>query len=176
MKLFEEVINEELNASGEASLQLLKMVAQCSQGIAKEEAQAKIDNANSINIVTLDQVFSAEEINEIKRLVRLEKKECYKNATNFALMFSNRVKYCEGIFNYKGIPIDHAFNIVDDKYYVDLTREFVLQEPNLTTDDTYVCFGTYTADELLEVMEATMYYGGVFEYLFRKTYKENIRR
>ena len=70
--------------------------------------------------------------------------------------------YCEGYTSYMGIPIEHAFNKVGDKY-IDITSELVLKKD--VTDDEYVLLGEFTKEDVYKVTNETGYYGGVYNKL-----------
>lgn len=84
-----------------------------------------LEKAKPIEVVPLSEVFTAEEIEGIKKLINPKKKECFKNAMCFTLDFGD-VKYVEGrLLLADAFGTSHAFNKVGDKY-VDITLELAL--------------------------------------------------
>lgn len=116
-----------------------------------------------VKMVSMKEVFSPEEIAKIKRLVRPKKKMCYRNAHLLTCLFPDRVKYVDGrveVWNV-GLPIDHAFNKVGDKY-VDITFDMVWGEDVEKLD--YIKFGEYDIDQIDNVAEKTGYYGECYKF------------
>ena len=72
----------------------------------------------------------------------------------------------------KGLPIEHAFNCVDGKY-VDCTIELALgRDPR---EDTYVKIGEFDLDDVRNVLVENGYYGEIYDTIFLKKYKENVK-
>lgn len=121
-----------------------------------------IDVAKRVEVVPAADVFNEREIELIRRVVRPEVKECYRNAHLLTLLFPDRVRYVEGK-THTVIPIDHAFNRVGDKY-IDITFEFALElDP---TQYEYVAFGEYPAGVIEEITNQTGYYGDIYRFCY----------
>lgn len=78
-------------------------------------------------------------------------------------LFPDRVKYVDGrveVWNV-GLPIDHAFNKVGDKY-VDITFDMVWGEDVEKLD--YIKFVEYDIDQIDNVAEKTGYYGECYKF------------
>lgn len=138
-------------------IEQMKMFADLMQGKQRDFMMAKLENAKEVKISPMTEVFSKKEISYIKRFIRPEKKECYKNATRLCWAFPDKVLYCEGQFTCYGIPFDHAFNKVGDKY-IDITSELVLGK----FSEEYVTFGEWDAKTVAEVATKNEVYGDVF--------------
>lgn len=163
-------INEALRDSDSFIKDMLSLFAQSSSGVQSALYKQKLKDANSVDIVSLKDVFTDEEIRAIKRYVRPRPKECYRNAYNLADYFRDKgVKYVEGYLNVHGLPIEHAFNELDGVYF-DCTIELALNKN--VTDDTYVSIGEFDVDEVREVLLQNKFYGQIYETIFLNNYKE----
>ncbi len=150
-----------------------EMEAICSimSGKQKEFQEQLLKDAKPVICVPLSEVFSSEEIKTIKKIVKPQVKQCYRNAHLLAALFEE-AKYCEGKVSLCGMPIstDHAFNLVRGKY-VDVTFELALEKD--VREETYVSLGEYTFSEIEKVTGETGYYGNVYQSFF---YKRNRRK
>jgi hypothetical protein len=87
--------------------------------------------------------------------------------------FSNSdhdIKYVEGYLNMRGLPIEHAFNMVDGKY-VDCTIELALGRD--VTEDTYVKIGEFDINTVREILLQNEFYGQIYETLCLNNYREH---
>ena len=176
MKKIIEYINEALKDVDAGIKQMLEFFAQNMSGVQAELFKQKAEDADSIDIVPLNEVFTEQEIQEIKRRLRPQPKMCYENAYKLMDRFSydsnHEIEYVEGYINMKGFPIEHAFNKVDGKY-VDVTIELALgKDP---TEDTYVKIGEFDLDTVREILLQNQYYGQIYETIFLNKYKENVK-
>ena len=176
MKKIIEYINEALKDVDAGIKQMLEFFAQNMSGVQAELFKQKAEDADSIDIVPLNEVFTEQEIQEIKRRLRPQPKMCYENAYKLMDRFSydsnHEIEYVEGYINMKGFPIEHAFNKVDGKY-VDITIELALgKDP---TEDTYVKIGEFDLDTVREILLQNQFYGQIYETIFLNNYKENIK-
>ena len=176
MKKIIEYINEALKDVDAGIKQMLEFFAQNMSGVQAELFKQKAEDADSIDIVPLNEVFTEQEIQEIKRRLRPQPKMCYENAYKLMDRFSydsnHEIEYVEGYINMKGFPIEHAFNKVDGKY-VDVTIELALgKDP---TEDTYVKIGEFDLDTVREILLQNQFYGQIYETIFLNNYKENIK-
>ena len=176
MKKIIEYINEALKDVDAGIKQMLEFFAQNMSGVQAELFKQKAEDADSIDIVPLNEVFTEQEIQEIKRRLRPQPKMCYENAYKLMDRFSydsnHEIEYVEGYINMKGFPIEHAFNKVDGKY-VDVTIELALgKDP---TEDTYVKIGEFDLDAVREILLQNQYYGQIYETIFLNKYKENVK-
>ena len=126
----------------------------------------KLKDGKIVKCVPLCEVFDEREIDAIKRVVRPEKRMCFKNAHMLTYLFPDRVKYVEGEVTIcgGGIGIEHAWNLVDGEHYVDLTFELALGED--VTKEGYVALGAYDAKTLRRVTHKTGYYGGIYQNIY----------
>lgn len=113
----------------------IRQIASMTSGRQKEFFTFKLEHAKEVAPVSIRDVFTAEEIERIKREVRPEKKHCFKNATLMAQYFPD-VVYVEGELGIMGvIGTEHAFNRKGDKYF-DVTMEMCLGKD--VTKESYV--------------------------------------
>lgn len=122
--------------------------------------RAMYDCAKEVKVVPCSEVFGVETVEKIKSL-GLIMKGCYKNATLIADAIEG-VKYVEGQVMC-GIPIDHAFNEYNGKYF-DATLEFVLGED--VTEREYITVGEYDIDDVREVLLKKGTYGEIWQTKF----------
>ena len=176
MKQIIEYIHEALKDVDASIKQMLEFFAKNMSGVQSELFKQKAEDADSVDIVPLSEVFTPEEIKEIKKRVRPRPKMCYENA--YKLMdrlfydSDHEIEYVEGYINMKGFPIEHAFNKVDGKY-VDITIELALgRDP---AEDTYVKIGEFDLDTVREILLQNEFYGQIYETIFLNKYKENIK-
>lgn len=117
--------------------------------------------ARSVKVVPLEEVFTKEEISRIKKRSFIVK-QCYRNSLLLASLFPDKVKYVEGEVLAAGVPIEHAFNKVGDKY-VDVTLELALRSD--VRRETYTSLLEVFHKEAVYLGSFTPYYGN---YLFTK--------
>lgn len=166
-------INEAIKSEDQHIIDFLNMIAKNSSGYQQKLYQDKANDADSVDVVPLSEVFTEKEINEIKKRVRPQPKCCYENAWKLCDRFGysdHEILYCEGYMNFKGIPIEHAFNKVDGKY-VDITAELAL---NREIEDTYVVFGEFNDSEVRDILIQNGFYGNIYDTIKLNKYKENI--
>lgn len=110
-----------------------------------------VADAMPVQCVSVRDVFTAEEIRIIKRVLCPKKRQCYRNAALLTELFPDRAIYVEG-FGWNGIAkVNHAFNRVGDKY-IDITWEMALNED--VTPMPYVSLIEATRDEILADIQA----------------------
>ena len=176
MKSINSFLTEAIKDVDKGIIDMLNLFANNSDGYRKELYSQMAKDANSIDIVSLDEVFTKEEIKEIKKRVQPQPKCCYENAWKLCDRFEyegkHKIEYCEGYMNYKGLPIEHAFNKVDGKY-VDITVELALKRD--PKDDTYIVIGEFDTDKVREILLENGYYGNIYDSIQLKKYKENIK-
>lgn len=142
-------------------------------GRQREYFDKKLKDGHTVKCVSVKDVFTKEEIATIKRYCQIVPKMCFRTAYRLTNLFPDRVKYVEGevaVFN-GGLGIEHAWNLVDDEHYVDLTFELALDED--VTGETYVALGEYDVDTIREVAYDTRIYGGVYNYKCINEIKNN---
>lgn len=139
--------------------------AQLCTGRQRAFYERMLFDLEEVKISPLSEVFTKDEIEEIRRCVAPKKKECYKNAFELARLFHDRVQYVEGYATIAGVlPFEHAFNKVGEKY-VDITKEMALGE-RLDDGEIYMKLRTYTVEECLDIMYKTGVYGGMYYHTF----------
>ena len=175
MKSIDTFISEAIRDNDKGIIDMLNFFAKNCSGYQKELFTDKANDADSIDITPLSEVFSEEEIKEIKRRVRPAPKMCYENAYKLCDRFEyegkHDIKYCEGYINMKGLPIEHAFNKVDGKY-VDITIELALNRD--PSEDTYVVYCEYDVNKVREILVQNGYYGNIYDTIKLNSYKEKI--
>lgn len=124
--------------------------------------------AKPVEVVSIQEVFTKDEIKKIKRYVRPKVKMCYMNSHNLTCLFPDKVRYVEGRFSRYGIPIDHAFNRVGDKY-VDITAELALKED--VSRNEYIAYAEYDQEQIFDAAYETGYYGGYYNFYWMKAKK-----
>lgn len=108
-------------------------------------------DAKPVQCVSVRDVFTADEIRQIKRVLRPKKHQCYRNAALLTELFPGRVKYVEGFGWNRIVKVEHAFNRVGDKY-IDITWEMVLNED--VTTYPYAALIEAECDEILADIQA----------------------
>lgn len=175
MKNIIEYLNEALKDNDKNILTMLEFFAKNMPGVQGALHAQKIKDADSVDIVPLSEVFTEDEIEQIKKYVNPKPKMCYENAYKLAdrlYGLGKDIKYVEGYINLHGLPIDHAFNSVDGKY-VDCTIELALgKDPR---EDSYVKVGEFDIDEVREILLQNEYYGEIYNTIFLNKYKENVK-
>lgn len=133
----------------------------------KEYFKELLNVAKPVEVVSIKDMFTKDEIKMIKRLVRPKKKMCYRNSHLLTLLFPDKVKYVEGRFScsFIGLPIDHAFNRVGDKY-VDVTVELALKED--VAEYEYIEFAEYDSEQIDSAAYETGYYGEYYKFYWMK--------
>lgn len=178
MKTLVSHITEAIKSEDQQIITMLKFFAQNMSGVQQELYQQKVKDADSVDIVSLSEVFTEDEIKEIKQRIRPRPKMCYENAWKLCDRFEydgkHKIEYCEGYLNMKGFPIDHAFNKVDGKY-VDITIELALGRNVAEEGDTYITLGTYSTDEVRDILLQNGFYGDIYNTIFLNKYKENVK-
>lgn len=143
-----------------------KQIATLLSGKQREAYEEMINDAKVVEIVPMSEVFNAQEIEMIRKIVRPKQHECYKNAYQLTTLFSDRVKYCEGKMTVanKLVGIEHAWNKVDGKY-IDITMEMVLEQDMTQYGEEYVSLGDWGSNELIDISQRMGFYGGVYSFV-----------
>ena len=145
----------------------IEAYAALASGNQQEYFKGLLNVAKHVEVVSIKDVFTKDEIKMIKRLVRPKKKMCYRNSHLLTLLFPDKVKYVEGkiFLPFIGLPIDHAFNRVGDKY-VDVTVELALKED--VTEHEYIEFAEYDSEQIDSAAYETGYYGEYYKFYWMK--------
>lgn len=152
----------------------MKQFAAMTQGRQHEFLQWKVDNAVLLNYVKTDEIRKQyPEIDEYLKSTntRVIQKECYKNAGQLAINCDG-VDYVEGEILYHGIPIEHAWNKIDGKYF-DITKDILF--PKNSDYAEYVKIIELDVKEYSHFLFKYKHWGGfVFEqYLKEHPMKES---
>ena len=129
----------------------------------------KYENAKLLKNVRTDDI--AQQYPEIKKYLKTHRrdivmKQCYKNAAQLCLYVPN-VEYVEGEISFHGIPLDHAWNKIDGKYF-DITKDMLFKDAEDYAE--YVSVIELDPKELIDFMHQTGTYGG---FLREKYIKDN---
>lgn len=142
----------------------LKQIADLTKGSNQSEYNERRYNlAHEVEIVSVKEVLTENEIRLIKSQIKPKCKECYKNATLFTSMFD--ATFVSGQMEVCGFGIDHAFNKIRGKY-IDITAEFALSDKGIKTSSEYVSIAEYSRDEVMKAMLDMGCYDDPFRYYF----------
>lgn len=142
----------------------LEFLVEKTSGKQKDYFKAQLDSAKPVEISSLNDIFKKDEINAIKQL-KIRVKECYYNAWKIATTMPG-VKYVEGYVFLYGIPIEHAWNKKDGKYF-DATQEIALKN-DLNTDYTSIL--ELDKSQLYKYTEKTGTYGSYIQIWFKENF------
>jgi hypothetical protein len=120
-----EPISTKLN-EGSQIIKYIKDAANMTSGAQKKFWQWKLKNAKLLTHVKTDEIRQLyPEIDEHLKNSHysVEQKQCYKNAGQLCLNVEG-VSYVEGEISLHGIPIEHAWNKIDGKYF-DITKDIL---------------------------------------------------
>ena len=129
----------------------------------------KAQNAKSINIVNISEIRKEyPEIDDYlnNKHTKIVQKECYKNAGQLTLAISG-VTYIEGEISYHGIPIEHAWNKIDGKYF-DITKDILFPDKSIYNE--YVGIIELNDKEFRNYILSTRTWGGFIAEEFMKQY------
>lgn len=147
-------------------LEYLKQLA----GMSWEPNQKKFYSerasmAREVSCVQLEEAFSPEVMERLRSSYRAEKKMCYKNASDLVMMLGDteNVRYVEGYASSFGIPIEHAFVRVGDRY-VDPTFELALGQD--VRGVAYVSCYEFEPVKMAKYLLKTRQYGNLSQYDF----------
>lgn len=150
----------------------LRQLAEIMDGKAKKYYESMIADATPVRITPLSEVFNEYEIDMIKRVIKPEAKQCYKNASDLCVLFPDRVKYVEGRFTVCGLfSTEHAWNKVGDKY-IDITMEIALERNS--AEEEYIALGEYDESEILPYLFESKVYGDIYEQKFLENYGKDL--
>lgn len=148
----------------------IEAFAALTSGIQQEYYLDLLGIVHPVEVVSIQEVFTQDEIKKIKRYVRPKKKMCYMNSHKLTDLFPDKVRYIEGRFSFLGLPIDHAFNRVGDKY-IDITVELALKEN--VSEHEYIAYAEYDSEQIFEAAIETGYYGDYYKYYWLKEKKRD---
>lgn len=137
--------------------------------------KAQLDAARLVQCVRLEDVFTPEELAIIRAEFHPQKKECYKNATDFITFLMMRLglydaQYVEGLAESSVLNIEHAWNRVRGQY-VDVTFELLFGDDN--RERGYVSLVEMDYGDLVELQAENGYYGDSFRTLYIKSLKND---
>lgn len=136
--------------------QLQFVIDNCSERQAKFYRRM-LQDIREVRLVPMSEVLTKDQILLIRSVV--ERKQCYKNAYKIAQLVPG-VRYVEGLNFISGIvPIDHAFNICDGKYF-DATFEICLYKD--VTKEEYAAYADYSVEEVADVLLQNHTWGDVY--------------
>lgn len=181
LKRYKEYISE---TSDNSVADMLQQFVTLTSGYQKEYYKKRLDCLNRVPMHSVHELFDKETADLLKRLGRFKKKECYANALHASEIIQSmgevyilgekvenpEVKYVEGYVLVFGIPIDHAFNRIGDHWF-DVTMDFALGDKEVSP---HYSVGEWNYAEALRMMCEEGFYGGLFDKVFRDTYKQNV--
>lgn len=135
-------------------------------GKQQDYFRAQLNSAKPVKVESLHSVLSLDEIRVVKRL-GIKVKECYHNAWKVATTIPG-VKYVEGYTFLYGIPIEHAWNEKDGKYF-DVTEELALQN-KLNSD--YTAILELDELEVYRYAEKTGHSGSYIQIWFKENFDD----
>ena len=131
----------------------LNAMAQLTYADGKQNAyfNQQAQDAKEVEVSSVFDVFTADEVLTILRVVEPKKRQCYRNSALMTELFPDRCKYVEG-YGWNGIfKVEHAFNRVGDKY-IDITWELALGED--VSKLPYVALIEADRDEIISDIQA----------------------
>lgn len=123
---------------------------------------------NEVSIEPMEHILSQAQIDAIKEYAFPKVRQCYKNAYKIAML--DDFLYVEGMVNFYGMPIEHAWNMTKDGRYFDATYEL----NGLEGGADYLSFYEAPFEDVSELALESRVYGGYPNQLFRKNHKEEI--
>jgi hypothetical protein len=155
-------------------LDYMKQVAEMFKGQRQGDFwQWKVAHAKVLNHVHTDDIRKQyPQINEYLRNSRHRpvQKECYKNAGQLA-MNCEGVDYVEGEISYHGIPIEHAWNKIDGKYF-DITKDVLF--PGNSDYAEYVSIIELNEDEYRGFIIKYKHWGGFVYEQYEKEHPTKV--
>lgn len=131
-----------MGTKAEKLLDTFRVWATLTSGRQRAYYKQMLKDAKPVEISSVYDVFTAEELEKIRTVIKPEPKHCYKNALLLCLLDRERIRYVEGYGLACGVlPAEHAFNVVDGKY-VDITWELA-------------CEGAVVGNEYIALIEAS---------------------
>jgi hypothetical protein len=124
-----------------------------------------LKNTKQIKLTPIDKI---PELKGIRDMISPEKKMCYMNASKVVMDFNNKIEYVEGQRYVFGIPVEHAWNKIGDKYF-DVTEEIALGGTRM--NDEYYSIVELSYTQLLKHLWKAKVYGG----LIHKKYEETLK-
>ena len=150
-----------------------KQVADMVKGNPQGEFwQWKVDHAHEVQMTPTAEI--RKQYPDINRYlshthVDVNLKECYGNSGKLALYCDN-VEYVEGEISYMGVPIEHAWNKIDGKYF-DITKDTLFA--NEKAYDEYVAVIELSMEQFAKYMYKYKHWGGwIYEEFMRQTGKD----
>lgn len=134
--------------------------------------ERQLSDARLIQMSPMSELLNDKELCEMLRAVKLRKNECYRNSVLVVEYLNNhgkKAKYVEGQTCVCGIPIDHAWIQVGEKYF-DPTLELLLE--NEVEKDEYVALGSWEINEVWRVLVKT----GVYGEIYKEKYIESLTK
>lgn len=123
----------------------------------------------SVKMEAMSAVLTEEQISIIIERAYPKPRDCFKNAFRIAELCG--CQYVEGLVNYYGVPIEHAWNKTEDGRYFDATYEL----NGLMESEEYTEFfdGTYPEIASLDVESGV--YGGYSYQSFCKSIRKEVK-
>ena len=129
----------------------------------------KAKDAHLIEMSSMFDKFSKEEISQMKKSIRFKRNECYRNVSLFAqnlMARKEKVEYVEGLVSVCGCPLEHAWVKIGNQYF-DPTLELLLKDN--VKEKEYVALGSWEMSDVWEVQLKTGYYGEIYREKYIET-------
>lgn len=160
----QNVGSDDVNFSSKIVNDYLKVIA--SSGLHEKQLaffQWQIANSKVVKPVHTNKIENPQ-VKKINEKYPPLPKACYLNASHLALNVPGCI-YVEGIVSFNGIPIDHAWNKINGKYF-DSTYDIALE--GHTPFDEYLAIIELDKDELKKYQKQ----GSEYESLISKVYRD----
>ena len=124
-----------------------------------------LDCARPVRVVSASEVWSPDEVKQLRDSIRPAKKECYRTAALLTIATNGEARYVEGQMWTVCLGVDHAFNYIPSKgVCVDFTAEFALgRKPE---DGAYIGFKDFSYSQLWNIIQKNGYYGNIYNEVF----------
>lgn len=124
----------------------LKGLVNITNGAQQEYFKTQVEKARPARIASSEFILNDSDYQALRSMrKRFQPKQCYHNAYLVAQEIPG-VKYVEGLVFVYGVPIDHAWNEKDGKYF-DVTEEFVLKHKLLNGYTSVLELNSYELSE-----------------------------
>lgn len=129
----------------------------------------QLKDLKPVQLESVYDIFTPEQIDIIKKVVNPQQHECYKNSFTMVSYFPF-VHYVEGFVNFGVMNIEHAFNSYKGHYF-DITTELVLNSK--PQEEGYSLIGEYNSDEVMEVFYRNKCTGSFYTYKYNQSHPDS---
>lgn len=126
--------------------------------------KTKANKAKPIQLTSVKELFSEEELNELLRNVKPKMHGCFQTAQRLSMFYG--FEYVEGEWGIGGgLGIEHAFNRKGDKYF-DLTSEIVLKKN--VEEEEFVSIAEFSAKFVMSACIELEVYTALIPYKYKR--------